>query len=232
MSDHGADLQAELTGGLSHRLTAGQIARILGIDLKTVHNWAERGKLRGPRTKGRHLRVLHAEVVRLARRRGTVLPAEFTERPLQVALVGYAADAPAPGMTSFPHFFDGLLAVSSGDFDVAVLPLERLSGTVLAELMAALHKRPLTLGIGLVGVGADAEAGAQFRAVGGDVWVPAMDGLSGALRFISGQAGAPGGVEPRARRSSGFIATGDAPSEAHGREDLLEPGYYKLASGC
>jgi excisionase family DNA binding protein len=232
MSDHGADLQAELTGGLSHRLTAGQIARVLGIDLKTVHNWAERGKLRGPRTKGRHLRVLHAEVVRIARRRGSVLPAEFTDRQLQVALVGYSADAPAPGVTSFPHFFDGLLAVSSGDFDVAVLPLERLSGHWLAELMAALHKRPLTLGIGLVGVGADAEAGAQFRAAGGDVWVPAMDGLPGALRFISGQASAPSGVEPRARRSSGFIATVDVPGESQDCDDHLKPGHYRLASGC
>jgi hypothetical protein len=59
-----------------------------------------------------------------------------------------------------------------------------------------------------------------------------MDGLPGALRFISGQTSAPSGVEPRARRSSGFIATVDAPGETQGREDHLEPGHYKLASGC
>ncbi|MGB5413913.1 MAG: helix-turn-helix domain-containing protein, partial [Polyangiales bacterium] len=36
--------------------TASQIARFCPVDLKTIHNWADRGRIAHFRTPGRHLR--------------------------------------------------------------------------------------------------------------------------------------------------------------------------------
>lgn len=36
--------------------TAPEVAEFCGCDLKTIHNWFERGQIKGFRTPGRHLR--------------------------------------------------------------------------------------------------------------------------------------------------------------------------------
>ena len=36
--------------------TASEVAKFCQVDLKTIHNWADRGEIRHFRTPGRHLR--------------------------------------------------------------------------------------------------------------------------------------------------------------------------------
>jgi len=36
--------------------TASEVARFCQVDLKTIHNWSDRGEIRHFRTPGRHLR--------------------------------------------------------------------------------------------------------------------------------------------------------------------------------
>ena len=57
-----------------HCLTSGDIARSLKVDLKTVHRWVRRGRMRGHRTKGGHLRFRRIEVVRFLRERRLRIP--------------------------------------------------------------------------------------------------------------------------------------------------------------
>lgn len=44
-------------------LTATQVARMCGVDIKTIHNWVAKGRIRGHRTGGRHLRFWPLDVV-------------------------------------------------------------------------------------------------------------------------------------------------------------------------
>lgn len=44
-------------------LTATQVARMCGVDIKTIHNWVGKGRIRGHRTGGRHLRFWPLDVV-------------------------------------------------------------------------------------------------------------------------------------------------------------------------
>ena len=54
--------------------TAQDVARFCEVDLKTVHHWAERGKVAHFRTEGRHLRFRRNDVVRFLRAHGYPLP--------------------------------------------------------------------------------------------------------------------------------------------------------------
>ena len=64
-------------------LTAGDLSRILHVDLKTVHNWVAAGHLFGRRTAGRHLRFARASVVRFARQYGYPIPTGLGAYPGQ-----------------------------------------------------------------------------------------------------------------------------------------------------
>jgi len=50
--------------------TAQDVARFCEVDLKTIHHWAEAGKIRHHRTEGRHLRFRRNDVLRFLRAHG------------------------------------------------------------------------------------------------------------------------------------------------------------------
>jgi excisionase family DNA binding protein len=58
--------------------TGQDVARFCEVDLKTVHHWADRGKIPHYRTEGRHLRFRRNDVVRFLRAHGYPLPDEVT----------------------------------------------------------------------------------------------------------------------------------------------------------
>ena len=140
-------------------LTATQIAAFCDVDLKTIHNWADRGKIRGWRTAGRHLRFRRLDVVDFLRAYGFPIPHALREdRPRVVAI---EADEACLGwvqrtlsrrfeVAGFAHAVEGLLALAGADPDVAVLgdvtPLD--APTVVAGLAradATRHVRVVTL---------------------------------------------------------------------------------------
>ena len=111
-------------------LTATQIAAFCGVDLKTIHNWADRGKIRGWRTSGRHLRFRRLDVVDFLRAYGFPIPDALREsRPRVVAVdadregLGWMRRALARRfeVTAFEHVVDGLVALAEADPDVALL---------------------------------------------------------------------------------------------------------------
>lgn len=69
-----------------HRYTAQDVARFCEVDLKTVHHWADRGKIPHERTSGRHLRFRRNDVVRFLRVLEYPLPPVLTETRPTVAL--------------------------------------------------------------------------------------------------------------------------------------------------
>jgi excisionase family DNA binding protein len=67
--------------------TASEVARFCQVDLKTIHNWADRGEIEHFRTPGRHLRFRRDDVLDFLRRVGYPLPEELRpERPRVVVL--------------------------------------------------------------------------------------------------------------------------------------------------
>jgi excisionase family DNA binding protein len=61
-------------------LTAPQVARLCGADLKTIHNWVNAGRMRHFRTPGRHLRFREEDVVEFMVEFGYPVPQELEGR--------------------------------------------------------------------------------------------------------------------------------------------------------
>lgn len=85
---------------------ASQVATIWGVDLKTVHNWVERGDIEAFRTPGRHLRFRRRALLHLLRRYDKSIPTDLApQRPR--ALVVAPEGSPLDGLaTTFAHRFD------------------------------------------------------------------------------------------------------------------------------
>src|SRR6478672_3715870 len=66
--------------------TAQVLADFCEVDLKTVHHWADRGKVPHFRTDGRHLRFRRNDVVRFLRAHGYPLPDALVRARPTVAL--------------------------------------------------------------------------------------------------------------------------------------------------
>ena len=54
--------------------TASDVARFCQVDLKTIHNWADKGEIRHFRTPGRHLRFRRLDVLDFLRKYGYPIP--------------------------------------------------------------------------------------------------------------------------------------------------------------
>jgi excisionase family DNA binding protein len=148
-------------------LTATQVARFCDVDLKTIHNWADRGKIRSWRTEGRHLRFRRLDVVDFLRSYGFPIPDALRQSRPRVVLIDGDAGTLASAqralgrrfdVTGFGHVVDGLLAVAQADPDVVVLgdvaPLE------VAAIAARMRDNDATRHVRLIAAGAGGSGGA------------------------------------------------------------------------
>ncbi len=132
-------------------LTASQIARFCQVDLKTIHNWADRGRISHFRTPGRHLRFRRPHVLDFLRKYGYPIPEELTpERPRVAVLLDAMGSKPVLDaledtfeVVHHSDAVDGLLRIGAQPPDAVVLGAKvgRLPG---AEIIAALKRRPRT----------------------------------------------------------------------------------------
>lgn len=66
---------------------ASQVANIWSVDLKTVHNWVERGDIEAFRTPGRHLRFRRRSLLHFLRRYNMAIPEDLGPVRPQVLIV-------------------------------------------------------------------------------------------------------------------------------------------------
>jgi excisionase family DNA binding protein len=113
--------------------TASEFANFCQVDLKTIHNWADRGEIRHFRTPGRHLRFRRLDVIDFLRKYGYPVPDLLRiGRPRIVAVdddpnvlatirrsLGRRFD-----VTTFQDPFDALVAVGTLRPDALVLDLQ------------------------------------------------------------------------------------------------------------
>jgi excisionase family DNA binding protein len=67
--------------------TAPQVAKICSTDLKTIHNWVNKSKIKSFRTPGRHLRFRREDILDFLSRFGYPIPEGFAAPPNQIVLV-------------------------------------------------------------------------------------------------------------------------------------------------
>jgi hypothetical protein len=65
------------TKSASNLLNASDLAKLCDVDLKTIHNWCNRGKLDHFRTPGRHLRFFVTRTIAFLQKHGYAVPADL-----------------------------------------------------------------------------------------------------------------------------------------------------------
>jgi excisionase family DNA binding protein len=176
--------------------TASQIARFCQVDLKTIHNWADRGQISHFRTPGRHLRFRRPHVLDFLRKYGYPIPDELeAERPRVALLIDglHARDrlfAPLQDrfeIVDYPDPLAGLLQIGERPPDAIVLGA-RVGDLCGAEIIDALKRGDNTRHIRAILFAADeAEKQAALEA-GASAHVSPTDpiGLRDTLQALMG----------------------------------------------
>lgn len=113
--------------------TASDVARFCQVDLKTIHNWADKGEIRHFRTPGRHLRFRRLDVLDFLRKYGYPIPEVLRMGKPKVVVID---DDPAVlaglrkalakkfDLTTFQDPLDALVAVGSLQPDALILDVK------------------------------------------------------------------------------------------------------------
>jgi excisionase family DNA binding protein len=131
-------------------LTASDLATLCEVDLKTIHNWVDRGRIAHFRTPGRHLRFRAADVAEFLRAWGYAVPRELARASSRTVLViGSRETASHVTRTlgeSLPvrhaaHPYDALVFAGADPADIYVIDLKEVARDVDADgLVEALHR--------------------------------------------------------------------------------------------
>lgn len=132
-------------------LTASDLAALCEVDLKTIHNWVDRGRIPHFRTPGRHLRFRAADVAEFLRAWGYSVPRELARASARTILVvgtnetlalvqralseGATPSATPPASSGQPvrlatHPYDALIYAGADPGDVYVVDIK----SIVAEI--------------------------------------------------------------------------------------------------
>lgn len=158
--------------------TAQDVAGFCEVDLKTVHHWADRGRVPHHRTEGRHLRFRRNDLLRFLRAHGYPLPEAITSvRPrVMVALAHDELDRKLSARFSLRRLERAVHAVArlvAEEPDAVVLALDDDSFGALPALVA-LKSDPATAWIAFAVV-APPDRVEAAKDAGADVAIPTTE---------------------------------------------------------
>jgi excisionase family DNA binding protein len=113
--------------------TASDLARFCQVDLKTIHNWAEKGEIPHFRTPGRHLRFRRLDVVEFLRKYGYAIPDALRGARPNIVVVEQDATTLAAikralakrfEVTAFHEPVDALVSLATSQTDALVLDVD------------------------------------------------------------------------------------------------------------
>lgn len=113
--------------------TASDVARFCQVDLKTIHNWADKGEIRHFRTPGRHLRFRRLDVLDFLRKYGYPIPEVLRMGKPKVVVVDEDPAVLAAirrtlakkfDLVTFQDPFDALVAVGNLQPDALILDVK------------------------------------------------------------------------------------------------------------
>ncbi|MFT3767235.1 MAG: helix-turn-helix domain-containing protein [Minicystis sp.] len=131
-------------------LTASDLAALCEVDLKTIHNWVDRGRIAHFRTPGRHLRFRAADVAEFLRAWGYSVPRELAKASSRTVLVVGSKDAASHVSRALGdglpvrhavHPYDALVLAGADPADVYVVDLREVAKDIDVDTMLeALHR--------------------------------------------------------------------------------------------
>jgi len=125
--------------------TASEVAQFCQVDLKTIHNWADRGEIRHFRTPGRHLRFRASDVLEFLRKFGYPVPEQLKAGKPRVCVIDEdqssreALERTLNGrfeLQIFAEPIDAFIALGSNPPDVLVID----AGTTKLDALAAIRR--------------------------------------------------------------------------------------------
>jgi excisionase family DNA binding protein len=157
---------------------ASQVASIWNVDLKTVHNWVERGDMEAFRTPGRHLRFRRRSLLSFLRRYNMEVPADLAPARPTVMVVDtdpahahtifeslsrfeiIASDDPIRALAEI-----GTRSAGANHIDAVVvcLPVTNIDSE---RWLSALSRHPDTRYTRIITIGGDATAQQRWRELG------------------------------------------------------------------
>ena len=166
-------------------LTATQVASFCQVDLKTIHNWADKKAILHHRTPGRHLRFRRLDVVDFLRAYGYPIPDDLRKQRPKLVIVHSEpvvlsalrrALSRRFELTTYGDPFDALVGLTALEPDGLVLDLGFLAfdGIRCIERLAA---NPATRHIRIVALGPDDMARAPILSAGAAGFVRSADAL-------------------------------------------------------
>jgi excisionase family DNA binding protein len=164
------------------RLTAVEVARACAVDLKTIHNWARKGKLACTRTGGGHLRFHRLDVTEMLRRHAHPVPDALIAHRLRVCVAGDGARqarrafARKVELVEVAHVIDALVTLAAIDPDALVI--EDASWLDDARVLERLRASEATRHVRVVVVGGDDARRAALMRAGARFAVPRDDATS------------------------------------------------------
>jgi excisionase family DNA binding protein len=131
-------------------LTASDLAALCEVDLKTIHNWVDRGRIAHFRTPGRHLRFRAADVADFLRAWGYSVPRELAKVGSKSVLVvgskdsmGHVSRALGEGMVvkHAAHPYDALVFAGAEPADVYIVDARAVAADIdVTSMLEALHR--------------------------------------------------------------------------------------------
>jgi excisionase family DNA binding protein len=117
-------------GQAKELFTASEVAKFCQVDLKTIHNWADRGEIRHFRTPGRHLRFRRVDVLDFLRKYGYPVPEILKQGRPRIHIIDEdtstlegleRALSQRFEVRTFAEAVDALIAIGSDTPDIVVL---------------------------------------------------------------------------------------------------------------
>jgi len=148
----GDDMEEKETTNQPELFTASDVARFCQVDLKTIHNWADKGEIRHFRTPGRHLRFRRLDVLDFLRKYGYPIPDVLRLGKPKVVAVDDDPQVLASlrkslskrfDLTTFQDPFDALVAVGNLQPDAMILDV-RMTGLDGVKCLERLRSIDLT----------------------------------------------------------------------------------------
>lgn len=131
-------------------LTASDLATLCEVDLKTIHNWVDRGRITHFRTPGRHLRFRAADVADFLRVWGYSVPRELARASARTGLVVGSGDTishvnqalgDAMPLKDVKHPYDALIMAGADPPDVYLVDAQSTAANVsLDHWLEALNR--------------------------------------------------------------------------------------------
>ena len=139
-----------MSGVREKLLTASDLATLCEVDLKTIHNWVDRGKIAHFRTPGRHLRFRAADVAEFLRAWGYSVPRELARESSRTVMVVGSKDTAAHATRALgeampirhaAHPYDALVYAGADPADIYVIDVKEVARDADADaVLEALHR--------------------------------------------------------------------------------------------